>query len=237
MTKTLAAPTGRRGQLSRTRILEAALKLVDQDGLEALTMRRLADRLKVDPMSLYNHLDSKEALLDGIAEALWNEVRLPAGHVGWKEALRMLASSLRGLAKVHPHAYALLFGRGILPAPALHAFDAAMYTLDQAGLNRDKAAEMIRTLMAYAVGYGMVELSAPVVGGTGLEQIVSLTRALPRDAPIHLVEVARLMCDCDMDYQFDLGLDLILAGLEARLNHGGERRPRAGPGGTHDAHN
>jgi hypothetical protein len=77
---------------------------------------------------------------------------------------------------------------------------------------------MIRTLMSYAVGYAMLELSAPPPSGeTRLEQIVSLTRALPQDTPVHLVEVARLICDCDMDYQFKLGLDLILTGLEARL--------------------
>jgi hypothetical protein len=54
-------------------------------------------------------------------------------------------------------------------------------------------------------------------GATRMEQIVSLTRTLPQDAPIHLIEVARLICDCDMNYQFKLGLDLIVSGLEARL--------------------
>jgi len=64
----------------------------------------------------------------------------------------------------------------------------------------------------------MLELSAtPAAGTTPLEQIVRLTRALPRETPVHLVEVARLMCDGDIDYQFELGLDLILSGLEARL--------------------
>jgi hypothetical protein len=77
---------------------------------------------------------------------------------------------------------------------------------------------MMRTLIAYAAGYALLELScAPTQGSTQLEQIVSLTRALPRDAPIRLVEVARLWSDCDMDFQFELGLDLILSGLEARL--------------------
>jgi AcrR family transcriptional regulator len=191
---------------------------VDQEGLEGLTMRRLADELKVDPMSIYNHVGDKEALLDGLAEALWNEVQLPDADTGWKDALQALATSLRQVAHTHPHAYGLLCGRGILPGPALHAIDAALKTLKRAGLNRDQAAEMIRTLIAYAIGYAMLELSAvPVPSATGLEQIVQLTRALPRDAPVHLVEVARLMADCDMDYQFNLGLDLILTGLEARL--------------------
>jgi len=225
MTPTASVRTRRRGQHSRARILATALQLVDQDGLDALSMRRLADELKVDPMSLYNHVGSKDALLDGLAEALWNEVQLPAGEIGWQEALRTLATLLRDLAHTHPNAYGLLFGRGILPEPSLRALDAALAALGRAGLDRQRAAEMLRTLVAYAAGYGMLELSygmlelstAAIGDASGIEQIVRLTRALPRDVPVHLVEVARLCADCDMDYQFNLGLDLILTGLEARL--------------------
>jgi AcrR family transcriptional regulator len=214
----MAPASGRRTRLSRARILTAALELVDMDGLEALTMRRLADQLKVDPMSLYNHVNGKDALLDGLAEVLWAEVKLTDSAAGWKETLRSLATALRQLAHAHPHAYGLLFGRGFLPGPSLLSIGAALKVLEGAGLNREQAAEMIRTLMSYAVGYAMLELSAPPPSGeTRLEQIVSLTRALPQDTPVHLVEVARLICDCDMDYQFKLGLDLILTGLEARL--------------------
>jgi len=217
--KGAAAAARTRGKLSRARILTAALELVDLDGLEALTMRRLAEQLKVDPMSLYNHVNGKDALLDGIAEALWNEVQLPDGETEWREALRGFATSLRGMAHAHPHAYPLLMARGIMTAPELQAIDGAMHSLERAGLNREQAAEMIRTLFAYAVGYGMLELSTPPpAGATRTEQIVNLTRTLPKDAPFHLVEVAQLVCDCDMNYQFNLGLDLIVSGLEARLH-------------------
>lgn len=218
MTKTIVPPSRKRTGLSRARILAAALELVDMDGLEALTMRRLAEQLKVDPMSIYNHVDGKDALLDGLADALWAEVRLGESARGWQETLRSLAIALRQLAHAHPHAYGLLFGRGILPGSSLLAIDTAVKAVEGAGSNRDQAAELVRTLIAYAVGYAMLELSAPPPSGeTEMEQIVSLTRALPSDTPVNLVEVARLMCTCDMDYQFKLGLDLILIGLEARL--------------------
>lgn len=188
------------------------------DGLEALTMRRLAEQLKVDPMSLYNHIESKDALLDGVAEALWSEIRLADSSAGWKETMNSLATELRRLARSHPHAYGLLLGRGIFPEPSLVVIDAALNAVERAGLTSAQAAELIRTLVAYAVGYALLELSAPAPAGeTQMEQIVSITRTLPRDTPVRLVEVARMMCDCDMDYQFTLGLDLILAGLEARL--------------------
>jgi hypothetical protein len=77
---------------------------------------------------------------------------------------------------------------------------------------------VLRTLLSYAVGYGMLELpTASMSGSTELERLVSIARAVPRDAPASLVEVAGLMADCDMDFQFDLGLELIITGLEVRL--------------------
>jgi AcrR family transcriptional regulator len=214
--KTISAPA-KRGQLSRSRILAAALELVDQDGLDALTMRRLADRLKVDPMSIYNYLSDKDALLDGLAEALWEQVEMASEKADWKQVLRSFAVSLRGLALTHPQAYGLLC-RACLTEPALRRMAVSLAALERAGLDRPRAAEMLRTLFSYAFGYGLLELSAPVsTGSTELERLVSVARAVPREAPAHLVEVARLIADCDMDAQFQLGLDVILAGLERSL--------------------
>ena len=76
---------------------------------------------------------------------------------------------------------------------------------------------MLRTLLSYAVGYGMLELPASVSGSTELERLVSIARAVPRDAPACLVEVAWLMADCELDFQLDLGLDLNITGLAVRL--------------------
>ena len=214
--KTASAPA-RRGQLSRSQILSTALELVDQDGLDALTMRRLAEQLKVDPMSIYNYVDGKDGLLGGVAEALWQEVELAPAKGGWKQVLRSFAVSLRDLARAHPQAY-ILFCRACLTEPALRRMEVSLLALERAGLDRPRAAEMLRTLFSYAVGYALLELSAAApTGSTELERLVNLTRSVPREAPAHLVEVARLIADCDMDDQFQLGLDLILSGLERSL--------------------
>src|SRR5260370_38507466 len=119
--KTLSA-TAKRGQLSRSRILATALELVDQDGLDALTMRRLADRLRVDPMSIYNHIDGKQVLLDGLAQTLWERVDIPPGPADWRKVLRSFATSLRGLALTRAHAYGLLC-RARLSESALRTMD------------------------------------------------------------------------------------------------------------------
>lgn len=217
-----------RGHLSRDAILEAALELVDQDGEGGLTMRRLAERLDADPMSLYNHFDGKESLLDGLVGTLWSE--LVVGDGDWREVLTALATGIRRLAHRHPQAFRLVFGRGMLPPPSLGPLDSALTSLELAGLTREAAAEMVRTLLAYAGGWATLELSCACgadPGASQVEQVVAITRALPAETPTYLLEVARLMACCDMDRQFELGLRLILDGLAARLvNERGRKRGR-----------
>ncbi len=217
------APAARR-PLTRERILQAGLRLIDQQGLEAFTMRKLAQDLGVDPMSLYRHFENKDALLDGVAEVLWGEVELPGGDTGWEELLRAMAISLRTLAHAHPHAYALLLTRQSLSLAMLRLSDVTLTQLQRAGFAQKRASEVLCTLCSYAMGYAMVELSAlqPVPseqGASGLTDIGRLTqimRRLPRETPARLVEVACVLTDCDMDAQFLFGLDLMLTSLKAR---------------------
>jgi AcrR family transcriptional regulator len=205
--------------LTRERILHAGLRLIDQQGLEAFTMRKLAQELSVDPMSLYRHFESKDALLDGVAEVLWGEVELPESEIGWEALLLSMATSLRALAQAHPHAYALLLTRQSLSLAMLRLFDAILELLQRAGFERKRASEIICTVCSYA----MVELSALQAGQsehvtegtmTDIGRLTQIMRRLPRETPAHLVEVACVLTDCDMDAQFTFGLDLMLASLK-----------------------
>src|SRR6266702_7576911 len=80
-----------RRPLTRERILHVGLRLIDQQRLEAFTMRKLAQELGVDPMSIYRHFENKDALLDGVADMLWGEVELPGRETGWEALLRSIA--------------------------------------------------------------------------------------------------------------------------------------------------
>src|SRR5215469_560980 len=86
---------------TREAIVRTGLRLVDQEGLEALTMRKLAQELHIDPMTIYRHFENKEALLGGLAEMLWAEVEVPDAD-DWEAILESLARSLRGVAHAHP---------------------------------------------------------------------------------------------------------------------------------------
>ena len=229
-----APPESARQRLTREEVLKTGLRLVDQDGLAALSMRKLAQELDVDPMSLYNHVENKDALLDGLAELLWAEVDRPRRDTGWEDTLRSLASSLRELAHVHPHAYALLLSRRVLPQSALRLFEVTLERLQAVGFDRDRAAQIVCTVLAYATGYAMVELSCVLLDppdqasqdATDLGRLMRILQSVPRDTPPPLLEVARLVCDCDVDVQFAFGLDLILTGLGIQRPSVGRRLAR-----------
>src|SRR4029434_4811587 len=103
--------------LTRQRVLDAAIALADRDGVGSLSMRKLAQELGVEAMSLYHHVASKEAILDGIVDVVFGEIERPSGDVGWREAMRRRAVSAREALRRHPWATALMESRST-PGPA-----------------------------------------------------------------------------------------------------------------------
>lgn len=216
-----------RPPLSRRRVLEAGLAIADREGVDALTMRLLGSELGVDPMSVYNYVDGKDSLLDGLVELLWEEVSSPAKESEWREQLQRFARSLRKVFHRHPQAAPLLLGRNVLPIPALNLFHGHLKLLEGAGFERQRAAEAIRTLVSYGIGYGLAELTCLGVPGiterksrpSERELLVCLGQALPPGAPSHLADAAiAVYADCDTDVCFESGLQLILQGLEASMH-------------------
>jgi AcrR family transcriptional regulator len=213
-----------RRPLTRERILDVGLRLIDAQGLEAFTMRKLAQELGVDPMALYRHVEHKDALLDGVAELLWAEVELQGGEAGWEALLRSLATSLRALAHSHPHAYVLLCNSRSLSPAMLQLSGSVLEQLQRVGFEQKRACHVLCTICSYAIGYAMVELSAlsPVLSEratpemSDIGRLTQLMRRLPRETPARLVEVASVLTDCDMDTQFLFGLDLMLTSLRSR---------------------
>ncbi|MGH2946251.1 MAG: TetR/AcrR family transcriptional regulator [Solirubrobacteraceae bacterium] len=218
---TTDARTRPRPPLTRERVLGEALRLVDEDGLEALTMRRLGKRLGIEAMSLYHHVDGKAGLRAGIVDLMWEEVeRSVEEGDDWKHALRSLATRLRALAADHPHAFPLLMGASSFAEPMLRALSRGLAVLREAGFDDDRSARTLNTVVGYACGYAAMELSFLATGVTAtrgadqLDSLVELARALPPDTAPELVRVARDCCLCDMDQQFEFGLDALLAGLD-----------------------
>jgi AcrR family transcriptional regulator len=227
----MTTDTGTRARLDRRRVVEAALRLVDRNGLDALTMRRLGGELGVDPMTIHHHAENKDGLLDGIAELLWEEVALPDDSGDPAEALRGLARSMRDLFRRHPQAAPLILRCSRLPRSELELFRAYLDVLDAGGV-REPAA-VLRPVISYAAGYGYAEQSMlgvqceppQTAALSEREVLLYLGQALPPGTPPELASAAvAMIAECDADRCFEEGLDLMLAGLP--VSQGRSRKVR-----------
>ncbi len=215
---------GPRQRLTREKVLRAALEFVDANGLAALSMHKLGAELGVQGMSLYSHVENKDALLDGIVEAMtWEAEMPPADGTDWRDALRHLAGEIRGIILRHPAAAPLLVSRRIMPTRRLEQVDAYIRLLMRAGFTEDRAMDVLRTVVMYAHGYALAEACFTACAECGpwpadeLSQMRRVTEMVPRDAPDHLVRLAMLFCGrCDMDDQFNLGIELMIRGLDCK---------------------
>ncbi|MGH2349269.1 MAG: TetR/AcrR family transcriptional regulator [bacterium] len=188
--------------------MEQALRLIEREGLDALSMRRLGTELGVEAMALYRYVDAKGALLDGVSAQLWSEVRIPDEHApDWKQSIRETAHSLRGLMQAYPNAFPLLLGRRTLSEPALRVFVAMIRAFHNAGFDDSLAGQALGTVVAYSVGYAIVELTC----GLGRPDLAAPRCSVPGPAA-RFADVSKALARCDPDAQFAFGLDALLRG-------------------------
>jgi TetR/AcrR family tetracycline transcriptional repressor len=209
----------RRDPLSRQRVLEAALELVDRDGLDELSMRKLAADLGVEAMSLYKHVDNKDDLLAGVADLVWAEIAAVAPpDDDWPAWLRTFGHAVREAVHRHPNALPVLVSGDVILMSALELFAAQLDRADAAGVDPGGAVSAMRTVAAFALGCVVTELSCfgPAPAGrdeTERQRLVRVSRVLPPDTPERLVDVALTVCgDCDAHRLFTEGLELIVRG-------------------------
>jgi AcrR family transcriptional regulator len=208
----------RRAPLSRERVLLEAVALADENGIGTLTMRRLADRLHVEPMSLYHHVANKDQILDGMVDVVFREVELPPKDAEWKPAMRARAASARDALRRHPWAISLMQSRAT-PGPAtLRHHDAVIGCLRNAGFTIELAAHAISAIDGYLYGFAMQELNLPFTTPEETAAMaVTFLDQFPAEEYPHLAELTTkhvLQPGYDYGNEFEFGLDLILDGLE-----------------------
>ena len=212
--------TGKREPLSRDRILRAALSIVDREGLDAISMRRVGEELGVEAMSLYNHVANKAAMLDGIFELVLAE--LPPGKraATWTTTLRTRARALHTALLGHPNALPLFATRPAVTPAAIAHVEGGLAELRRAGFSGDDALGALQVLVAFVVGHTLSTHAPRMPGDPSHPAYEQLSeREFPR-----VREAARLLGDHDVEKEFELGLDAMLAGLEVRLAHRGRSK-------------
>jgi AcrR family transcriptional regulator len=204
--------------LSRDRVLRAAAAFADENGIETLSMRKLAHAVGVEAMSLYNHVASKEDLLDGMIDLVFSEIELPSAAEGWRTAMRQRAMSVRTVLARHRWAIGLMESR-TSPGPAtLRHHDAVLGCLREAGFSLELAAHAYSALDSYIYGFALQERGLPfdTPQETAALAQVMLAR-FPADQYPHLAEFMfghLLQAGYDYGDEYEFGLDLILDGLE-----------------------
>lgn len=218
MASEASKPHAKRTPLTRDRVIAAAVDLADEQGLDHLTIRRLAERLAVKPMAIYHHVANKEEILDGMVDAVFAEIDLPPEDLPWVDALRVRARSARATLRRHPWATPMMETR-TNPGPAtLGHHDAVLGCLRRAGFAWEMVAHAYAVLDAFIYGFATQEAGLPFDTSDEAAQMASaMAEAFPPDAFPHLAAFTVdhvLAPGYDFGAEFDYGLDLILRGLE-----------------------
>ena len=190
-------------------MLRAAVALVDDRGVEALSMRNLAAELGVEAMSLYNHVPSKDALLDGIVETVLDEVHVSAADATWQVTLRELALRHRAAAQRHPRVMLLYSSRTVTTPAWRRAVEDTFAALQRAGFTPDEAVAAYRTFWGFVVGYVHTELRN--AESPGLEAYLA---ALPEDEYPATRAHSTALAEADREAEFLRGFELVLDALE-----------------------
>jgi AcrR family transcriptional regulator len=208
----------RRVPLSRERVLDAAIKLADQGGLESLSMRKLGQELGVEAMALYYHFANKDEVIDGIVDIVFSEVDLPASGADWKTAMRRRAVSLRDVLLRHRWAIGLMEARRNAGPANLRHHDAVIGSLRAGGLEMDLAAHAYSLLDSYIYGFALTKMNLPF---DTAEEVADVAQTMLDPFPVgeypFLVEIfTEHVMKPGYDYgdEFEYGLDIVLDGLD-----------------------
>jgi len=209
----------RRTPLTRARVLEAAVALADEKGLEALSMRRLGAELGVEAMSLYNHVTDKDDLLDGIVEVVVSgfESPRPLDREDWRATLRRCAIKAHEILLRHPWSAALAESRRQNGPERLTYYDELLGTLRADGFSDLAAYRANLILDSYLYGFTLQEVNWPTADSDPGEMAEAFVDRTPTEAYPNLLAVARLATNGEMDIaaDFEVGLDVVLDALEA----------------------
>ncbi|OSZ57488.1 TetR family transcriptional regulator [Streptomyces pharetrae CZA14] len=224
----------RRPPLNRDRVLRAAVALADEIGIEALSMRKLAQELGVVPMALYKHVANKDQLLDGMVDVVVGEIDLPAPESDWKSAVRQRILSARRALQGHSWAAQVVRSRA-RPTPVVLAYmDSVIGIFRTGGFSVDLTHHVMHTLGSRVLGFTQELFDASPSPAPEAQAVL-----VPADAGQfpYVTELAMAVAHdeesvvgqgCDDQFEFEFALDLLLDGFE-RLRQ--QRWTSANPSG------
>ncbi len=214
-TKIPAVP--RRVPLNRERVLRAAIAVADSEGIRALTMRRLGQELGVEAMSLYNHVQNKDDVLDGIVDLVVSDIVVPPTGTPWRTAMRGRALSAHEVLLAHPWAAIQMMSRFNIGPGMTRYLDDTLGRLREGGFSIEGALDAWNTLDSHLFGFTLQELNLPFEVEQTQDVSADFLEGMPMDQFPHVAEVVGRIAMTGRAEDFEFGLDLILDGLERML--------------------
>ncbi|MHA3021860.1 TetR/AcrR family transcriptional regulator [Mycobacterium sp. BMJ-28] len=215
---------GEDGPITRTAVLVKALDIIDREGVDALSMRRLGEAVGRDPMVLYRHVPNKAAVLDGVVELVFEQLSLDVAATDWIAALRKLGHDFRDLARSHPNVVPLLVTRplatplGMRPPGILRHLEEVLALLAGAGFAGADALHVYRALFGFLYGHVLTELQEIVERPEETDHVLRLgLHRLPIGQFPNIRDLAPTWASYDGLAELDRGLDILLSGLAGRL--------------------
>ncbi|WP_166396979.1 TetR/AcrR family transcriptional regulator [Rubrobacter marinus] len=212
--------------LSQRKIAEAALRLADEEGLGTVSMRRVAGCLGVGTMSLYHHVPSKDALLEGMVELVFERVEQPPEEMrDWAERVLFISMTFRRAALAHPAVVPLVASGSFSGPMVLRSTEAYVAALVRRGFDPETAARVYRAAASYVMGYLSLELGGFFASAVDAYRRGGLETDGPTEYP-HLSELAPRLGVRDPEREFEAGLRRLLAGFNDDLNRDSNRAAR-----------
>lgn len=197
-------------QLTRERIIAAAVELIEREGVTAISMRRIAAELGCAVMSLYNHVPSKDALLDGVAEHVMSGIEVQAeADASWEDQVRAQARAFRQIARAHPRCTMVVVSRPNMSAAALRPFEQALATLTGAGFDGADSVRIVRAFVAYILGCLLRQVGIAPSMADPNEAVRADGHLDPAEFPV-LTHLSAELGHRDHDSDFEFGLDLLV---------------------------
>jgi AcrR family transcriptional regulator len=210
-----------RAALTRDRVVRAAVALIERDGEAALSMRRVAAELGAAPMSLYNHVPNKAALLDAVAEFIMSDMEFAAEpDADWRDQARDLARTFRAIARRYPRSVPLVITRQPRSSVGMRPTELVLAAVRRAGFDDRTSVLLVRTFVSFVLGSMMREAgTAEMPAPSKTETLLRLRESLVDAHLTNVMELLPLIAEHDHDQDFEFGLELLISAMAALPRH------------------
>ncbi len=202
--------------ITRARVLDAALRLVNERGAAGLTMRALATELDIEAPSLYKHIANKDEILDGLCELVYGQVTVGELDDDWQSRLKTYARAFRTALLDNRNVACILATRPVATVNSMMLVEASLGEFTRAGVNAETGRRVLDIIVGMIIGHVLAEVADPIPGAAEYDRLIEFRRTLDPEAfPLTLATLGRV--EADRDAEFELALDLLIAGISVQF--------------------